>query len=84
MDRYFDLRHFNFLIKDLSGLWWSYLLMGLLLIIWGIAIVIWPQLLVAFVAALFIVVGASLLGVAWRVRQLRRRYQSWKRDLIGI
>jgi len=84
MDRYFDLRCFDFLIKDLTGLWWSYLLIGLLLVVWGIAIVIWPQLLVAFIAALFIVSGASLLAVAWRVRALRRRYQSWKRDLIGI
>ena len=82
MDRYFDLRHFDFLIKDLSGLWWSYLLLGILLIVWGVAIVVWPQLLVALVAALFIVAGASVLALAWRVRQLRRRYQSFKRELI--
>ena len=79
MDRYFD-----FLVKDLSGLWWSYLLLGTVLIAWGIAIVIWPELLVAFVAALFIMAGASILGVAWRVRQLQRRYRSFKQDLIGI
>jgi len=84
MDRYFDLRYFDVWIKDLSGMWWSYLLIGLLLIAWGIAIVMWPQLLVAFVAALFIMAGVSMLGVAWRARQIRRRYQQFKRELIGI
>jgi Flp pilus assembly protein TadB len=84
MDRYFDLRPVDYFIKDLSALWWYYLLLGLLLILWGVAIVVWPQLLVAFVAALFILAGGTVLGLAWRVRRLQRRYQTFKRDLIGV
>ncbi len=83
MDRYFDLRPVDYFIKDLSALWWYYLLLGLLLVLWGVAIIVWPQLLVAFVAALFILAGCTVLGLAWRVWRLQRRYQTFKRDLIG-
>ncbi len=84
MDRYFDLRPIDYLVKDLSKLWWFYLFWGLLLVAWGIAIVIWPQLLVAFVAALFIIAGFSVLGLAWRVWRLQREYKSFKQELIGL
>ncbi len=84
MDRYFDLRPFDYFIKDLSALWWYYLLLGFLLVMWGIAIIVWPELLVAFVAALFIMAGITVLGLAWRVWRLQRRYKSFKRDMIGI
>ena len=69
--------------KDLSALWWYYLLLGLLLIAWGIAVAVWPQLLVAFVAALFIMAGLTVFTLAWRVWRLQRRYQTFKSDLIG-
>jgi len=84
MDRYWDLRPLDYFIKDLSALWWYYLVLGLLLVLWGVAIVIWPQLLVAFVAALFILGGCTVLGISWRVWRLQRRYQSFKRDIIGV
>jgi len=47
-------------------------------LIWGIAIIAWPQLLVAFVAALFITAGFTVLGLAWRIWRLQRRYQTIK------
>jgi len=84
MDRYFDLRPVDYFIKDLSVLWWYYLLLGMLLVLWGIAIIAWPELLVAFVAALFMLAGCTVLGIAWRVWRLQRRYQTFKRDFMGI
>ena len=84
MDRYFDLRPFEHFVADLSALWWYYLLLGLLLVVWAVAIVVWPQLLVALVAAVFLTAGVTMLGLAWRVWRLRRRYQSIKREIIGI
>jgi len=84
MDRYFDLRPVDYFIKDLSALWWYYLLLGVLLVLWGIAIIVWPQLLVAFVAALFIMAGCTVLGLAWNVWRLQRRYQAIKHNLIGV
>ncbi len=83
MDRYIDLRPVDYFINDLSALWWYYLLLGLLLVALGIAIAIWPQLLVAFVAALFIMAGLTVLGLAWRIWRLQRRYQTFKREMIG-
>jgi len=84
MDRYFDLRPVDYFIKDLSALWWYYLLLGVLLVLWGVAIIVWPQLLVAFVAALFIMAGCTVLGLAWNVWRPQRRYQAIKRNLIGV
>jgi len=84
MDRYVDLRPLDSFIKDLSALWWYYLFLGLILVLWGVAIIVWPQLLVAFVAALFVVAGSTLVGLSWRVWRLQRRYQSFKHDLIGV
>ncbi len=84
MDRYYDLRPIEYFIKDLSALWWYYLLLGLLLILWGVAIAVWPELLAALVAALFIVGGVTVLGLAWCVWRLQRRYQTFKRDFIGV
>ena len=84
MDRYIDLRFLDYLIKDLSTLWWLYLLQGLLLITWGIAILIWPELLTALVAALFVVAGIAVLAMGWRVWWLKRRYGTMKRHILGI
>jgi len=83
MDRYFDLRPVDAFVKELGALWWYYLLFGLVLIAWGIAIIVWPQLLVALVAALFIVAGGTVLGLAWKVWRIQRRYQSFKREIVG-
>ena len=84
MDRYVDLRPVDYFIKDLSALWWFYLILGLLLVGWGVAIIIWPELLVALVAALFIMAGATVLSLAWQVWRLQRRYQAFKQEIIGI
>jgi hypothetical protein len=56
----------------------------LLLVGWDIAIIIWPQLLVAFVAALFILAGTTVLGLRGNVWGLQRHYQTFRRDLIGV
>jgi len=84
MDRYTDLRFLDYLINDLSALWWMYLLQGLLLIAWGIAILIWPELLTALISALFVTAGIMVLAVGWRAWSLKRRYSAMKRQIIGI
>ena len=43
---------------------------GLLLIAFGLLIVVLPQLLVAMVAALFVIGGLGLLSVGWRMRAI--------------
>jgi uncharacterized membrane protein HdeD (DUF308 family) len=84
MDRYIDLRFLDYVIKDLSTLWWMYLMWGLLLIAWGIAILIWPELLTALVAALFMTAGIMVLVLGWRAWSLKRRYGALKRQILGV
>lgn len=47
----------------------SFLLMpGLLCVFAGIAIIAAPELLAYFVASVFLIIGASLIGMWWRMR----------------
>jgi hypothetical protein len=84
MDRYFDLRPLDYVIRHLNTLWWMYVLQALFLIAWGIAILIWPQLLTALVAALFVAAGITLLIIGWRVWSLKRHYGVVKRQILSI
>jgi len=61
-------------------LWKSQMLLGVLLVATGVLIVLFPRLLAAMVATGIILVGASLIGSAWRLRRLQRR----SRDLYEI
>ncbi len=81
--RYFDLRPFDFLTKELSALWWFYLLQGIGLILLGIAIVIFPELLAILAASFFIAVGISVLMLAWRVRRVQRGYETFKQQILS-
>lgn len=80
--RYFDLRPIEFLTKELSALWWFYLLQGLGLILLGIAIVVFPELLAILAASFFIAVGVSVLMLAWRVGRVKRGYETFKQQIL--
>ncbi len=82
--RYFDLRPIEFLTKELSALWWFYLLQGLGLILLGIAIVVFPELLAILAASFFIAVGVSVLMLAWRVRRVKRGYETFKQQILEV
>jgi uncharacterized membrane protein HdeD (DUF308 family) len=71
---------FDSYTREISSTWWLCLLEGLLLIGLGILVALMPTLLVALVAAVFIVLGAMMLVTAFRVRRLRRRYEILKRE----
>lgn len=54
--------------------WWkSQMLLGGLLVLLGIIIVLFPAFLAMLVAGGIILVGASLIGSAWRIRRLQKR-----------
>jgi uncharacterized membrane protein len=82
MDRYIDLRPLEALTRWLSQVTWLYAAFGLLLISSGLLLLIWPELLVALVAALFFVAGATVLAQGWHVWRTRRRYQAMKRRIL--
>ncbi len=77
-----DFRPFDYLTAELSALWWFYLSQGLALIALGIVVIIWPELLALLAAAFFIAIGSVLLVLGWRVRQVKRRYELFKRSFI--
>jgi len=81
--RYFDLRPLDYLTKELSALWLFYLLQGLGLILLGIAVVIFPELLAILAASVFIAIGIVLLMLAWRVRRVKRGYDTFKQQILG-
>ena len=79
---YFDLRPLDYVTKELSALWWLYLLQGFGLVLLGIAVVIFPELLAILAASFFIAVGIVLLMLAWRVRRVKRGYETFKQQLV--
>lgn len=81
--RYFDLRPLDYLTKELLALWFFYLLQGLGLILLGIAVVIFPELLAILAASVFIAIGILLLMLAWRVRRVKRGYDTFKQQLLS-
>jgi uncharacterized membrane protein HdeD (DUF308 family) len=79
---YFDLRPLDYVTKELSALWWFYLLQGIGLVLLGIAVVIFPELLAILAASFFIAVGIVLLMLAWRIRRVKRGYEMFKQQLV--
>lgn len=56
------------------GFLWKYqMLLGAVLVMLGILIAAFPEILVVLVAASVIMVGAALIGSAWRLRRLGQR-----------
>jgi len=82
--RYFDLRPLDYLTKELSALWWLYVLHGLGLILLSIAVVIFPELLAILAASFFVAVGSVLLMLAWRVRRVKQGYVTFKHHLLEV
>jgi uncharacterized membrane protein HdeD (DUF308 family) len=80
--RYFDLRPLDYVTKELSALWWLYLLQGIGLVLLGIAVVIFPELLAILAASFFLAVGVVLLMLAWRVRRVKRGYETFKQQIL--
>ncbi|MBU0649024.1 hypothetical protein KJ969_02905 [Patescibacteria group bacterium] len=53
--------------KIVRQLFWSLLLQGLFLVILGILVAIFPELLVALVSVIFIVLGVTIIIIAIKV-----------------
>lgn len=77
-----DFRPFDYITPELSALWWFYLSQGIALIALGVAVIVWPELLAFLAAAFFIAIGIVLLVLGWRVRQVKRRYELFKRSFL--
>lgn len=66
-----------------EGYWLTPAAAGVVLILIGVLICAEPRLLAYFVAALFLLAGATLLSVAWRMRRrvtYRRLDDAWEDD----
>jgi uncharacterized membrane protein HdeD (DUF308 family) len=52
-----------------DGLWLAPAALGMLLVLIGVMLLVWPALLSYVVACLFIGLGLSAAGAAWRMRR---------------
>ena len=75
---------FDVFFDGFSYTWKQQLLQGIVFILFGIVIVIMPQLLVAMVASLFIVIGLVLVGSAWSIRRFRKQYDGLRSELFEL
>jgi hypothetical protein len=68
MTRYF-FSNLNFAHENRSG---GLSFSGILLILIGLTIIIFPEILIAFIASLFMGGGAILLYFGWKLRKLQK------------
>ena len=45
---------------------------GLIFVLLGVMILIYPQVLIAMIAGVFILLGVGIMAVSWQFRRLRR------------
>lgn len=58
---------------DFDFLWKLQMFVGVLVVLMGVMVAVFPEIIVALVAAAIIMVGAGLIGSAWRMRKLQQR-----------
>ena len=75
---------FDFFMNGFSYTWRQQLIQGILFILFGITIVLVPQLLVAMVAAFFILIGLLLMTSAWSMRRIRKHYDGLRDELFEL
>lgn len=64
--------------NTISSTWSAFLVQGIVLLSLGLLILIWPALLVAMVAAAFLLSGVLFIVTAVKIRALRKNYQNWR------
>ena len=69
---------YDSLADGITGTWPTFFLQGIALIAFGLLILFVPQLLVAMVAGTFIFLGLMCLVIAFKTRNLKTRYRTWR------
>ncbi len=59
----------EWLSSHFSAPWRMLLILGLLFILIGVVIILVPEILIAFIASIFLLVGIYILLLAWEVRR---------------
>jgi len=80
---YIDLRGLEQQIKALAATGWATVLFGRSLVLLGPITLLWPQVLVVLASAFFVSAGVITLIAGIQTLALRRRYQRWKRRILG-
>ena len=74
----------EFFSDDFSLGWKQNMLQGIVFTVFGVMVLFFPQLLVAFAAVLFIVIGFSGIITAVVMRQRNSRYEELRKGCIDI
>lgn len=68
-----------------SGTMWRFeVAAGILLVGAGVLIAVYPQILVALIAATFILCGLSLIGAGWRMRRGVLPHNATEYEVIDV
>ena len=75
---------FDVFFDGFSATWKHQLWQGILFILFGVIIVMLPQLLVAMVASIFVIVGLIFVSSAFALRRFRKRYDGFRSELFEL
>lgn len=56
---------------------------GMFVIFLGLAVLLAPRLFIALIASFFVLIGCLLCFVAWRVVQLKRKWENLRKEFQG-
>jgi uncharacterized membrane protein HdeD (DUF308 family) len=79
-DMFREILFYDSYTNEVSSTWWLYLLEGIALILLGILIILMPEILVGLFSGFLLFIGIICLAVAFRIRRLRKQYETWKKE----
>lgn len=66
---------YNTFFRHEKNDWLFYLSQGLILVLVGLIILFFPEILVAFIASIFLLIGFSVIVFAFHIKKYNRKYQ---------
>ncbi len=75
---------FDVFFDGFSCTWKQQFIQGILFVLFGAVVVLMPQLLVAMIAAFFMLMGFILIGSAWTTRRFRKQYNGFRSELFEL
>jgi len=74
---------FSIFNDEFESVWWNYLTVGLLFFLAGVVIILVPEILIALIASVFLLIGLFFVFIALQVRKMQKRLRRIKIHYIN-
>ena len=67
---------YDLFFRNEKSNWLIYLTHGLLIILFGLTILFYPEILVAFIATIFFIIGLLVIAFAFHIKKSNHKFQN--------